>query len=361
MKVLITGAAGNLGSILARYLLLQGSDQLRLMVFHRAVAGDLVVPGRSEIVHADLGKRETLGPAVKGIDVIVHFAGVLFKAHPERFLPTTNTSYFRNLVDAANEHRVRKLILISFPHVEGPTTFDNPARGRLDGHPISWHAKTRLEEERYLFANIPTPVSLRVGMVYGRGVLMIDAAQWLAKRRLLGVWKEPTQIHLISMEDFCVACASAISNDHATGIYHVGDEERITLQEFLDLACQQWGSAPPWRMPLPLIYTAARLCEIYSQLTGAPSPLTRDFLDIGRVAVEPAGDRTAVLVKFAASRAPRPETALEAFPREPFAHGLQMQAQFPGNLRRRATAGLRLLHTAKGVVGDHALTSNPST
>ena len=124
MKVLITGAAGNLGSILARHLLAQGSDQLRLMVFHRAVAGDLVVPGRSEIVHADLGKRETLGPAVKGIDVIIHFAGVLFKAHPEQFLSTTNTAYFRNLVDAANEHGVRKLILISFPHVEGPTTFD---------------------------------------------------------------------------------------------------------------------------------------------------------------------------------------------------------------------------------------------
>jgi nucleoside-diphosphate-sugar epimerase len=283
MKVLITGAAGNLGTILARHLLAQGSDQLRLMVFHRAVAGDLVVPGRSEIVHADLGKRETLGPAVKGIDVIVHFAGVLFKAHPERFLPTTNTAYFRNLVDAANEHGVRKVILISFPHVEGPTTFDNPARGRLDGRPISWHAKTRLEEEQYLFANVQTPVSLRVGMVYGRGILMIDAARWLAKRRLLGVWKDPTQIHLISKEDFCVACASAISNDHATGIYHVGDEGKITLQEFLDLACEQWGTAQPWRMPLPLIYTAARLCEIYSRLTGAPSPLTRDFTDTGRV------------------------------------------------------------------------------
>jgi nucleoside-diphosphate-sugar epimerase len=283
MKVLITGAAGNLGSILARHLLAQSSDELRLMVFRRDVADDLKVPGRSEIVRADLGKRETLVPAVNGTDVIVHFAGVLFKAHPERFLPTTNTTYLRNLVDAANDHGVRKIILISFPHVEGPTTFDNPARGRLDGCPISWHAKTRLEEEQYLFANALAPVSLRVGMVYGRGILMIEAARWLAKRRLLGVWREPTQIHLISKDDFCAACASSISNEQAAGIYHVGDEGRITLQEFLDLACRQWGSALPWRMPLPLIYTSARLCEIYSQLTGAPSPLTRDFLDIGRV------------------------------------------------------------------------------
>jgi hypothetical protein len=30
-------------------------------------------------------------------------------------------------------------------------------------------------------------------MVYGRGVLMIDAAHWLAKRHLLAVWREPTR------------------------------------------------------------------------------------------------------------------------------------------------------------------------
>jgi nucleoside-diphosphate-sugar epimerase len=41
--------------------------------------------------------------------------------------------------------------------------------GRLDGNPISVHARTRLEEEKYLFNEIEKPVSLRVGMVYGKG------------------------------------------------------------------------------------------------------------------------------------------------------------------------------------------------
>jgi hypothetical protein len=36
-------------------------------------------------------------------------------------------------------------------------------------------------------------------------------------------------------------------------------------------------------MPLWLIYTAAEACELYSKLTGSASPLTRDFIDIGRV------------------------------------------------------------------------------
>jgi nucleoside-diphosphate-sugar epimerase len=283
MKILITGAAGNLGSLLARYLLCRETGQLRLMIFRRDVPEDLKIPGKTEIIRADLLERKSLTAAVKGIDVIVHFAGVLFKANPEQFLRTTNTVYFKNLVDAAKENGVRKIILISFPHVEGPTSIESPAKGKLDGTPISVHAQTRLEEEKYLFANAPEPVSLRVGMVYGRGILMIDAARWLAKRRLLGVWKDRTQIHLISKDDFCAACTATITNSAASGIYHIGDEGNVSLQEFLELACHQWGVGRPWVMPLWLIYAAAGLCEFYSKITGSLSPLMRDFIDIGRV------------------------------------------------------------------------------
>jgi hypothetical protein len=112
---------------------------------------------------------------------------------------------------------------------------------------------------------------------------MIDAARWLAQRRLLGVWKERTQIHLISKEDFCAACTAAITNSAASGIYHLGDEGNVSLQEFLELACRQWNVGRPWTMPLWLIYTAAELCELSSKITGSLSPLTRDFIDIGRV------------------------------------------------------------------------------
>jgi nucleoside-diphosphate-sugar epimerase len=283
MKILVTGAAGNLGSLLASHLLSQETGQLRLMVFRRDVPVDLKIPGRTEIIRADLLERKSLTAAVKGIDVIVHFAGVLFKANPEKFLGTTNTIYFKNLVDVAKENGVQRIILISFPHVEGPTSVEKPASGRLDGTPISIHARTRLEEERYLFSNVSKPISLRVGMVYGRGILMIDAARWLAQRRLLGVWKDRTQIHLISKDDFCAACSAAITNSAASGIYHIGDEGNVSLEEFLELACHQWGVGRPWTMPLWLIYTAAELCEIYSKITGSLSPLTRDFVDIGRV------------------------------------------------------------------------------
>jgi len=283
LKILVTGAAGNLGSILSRHFLARPGLKLRLMIHHRDVAADLRANENSEVIRADLSDPDSLHKAVEGVDQIVHFAGVLFKANPQRFLQITNTVYFRNLVTAAREHGVRKVILISFPHVEGPTSFDQPASGRLDGNPISVHARTRLEEERVLFSSVDQPISLRVGMVYGRGILMIDAARWLAARRLLGVWKQPTPIHLISQDDFCAACMAAIENPNSKGIYHIGDEGINHLQDFLALACKQWGYPSPWTMPLWLIYSAAGLCELYSSISGSAAPLTRDFIDIGRV------------------------------------------------------------------------------
>ncbi|MDA0350587.1 MAG: hypothetical protein O3A10_00045 [Chloroflexi bacterium] len=182
---------------------------------------------------------------------------------------------------------MRRVVLISFPHVEGPTSPEHPATGRLDGNPISAHARTRLEEERLLIerteGSATEPVVLRVGMVYGRGILMVDGARWLARHRLLGVWRDPTSIQLISTDDYLAATTAAALRPGIRGIYHIGDEHPITLQEFLDEACDVWGVRRPWRMPVWLIRLAAGLCEVGATVLRKPSPLTREFVEIGRV------------------------------------------------------------------------------
>src|SRR5213594_1660652 len=147
--ILITGAAGNLGSLLARHLT-PGGHALRLMYHRKPLPEDIVRAPNVSTVHADLGDPGTLPAAVSGAGVAVHFAGVLFAPRPERFLPETNTRWFSNLLTAALEAQVEKVILISFPHVEGPTSVERPATGRLDRRPISVHAQTRLQEERDL-------------------------------------------------------------------------------------------------------------------------------------------------------------------------------------------------------------------
>ncbi|MFH2095288.1 MAG: NAD(P)-dependent oxidoreductase [Bacteroidota bacterium] len=283
--VLITGAAGNLGSLLACHMAGLQDIQLRLMIHRKNLPDSLKEIPASNIFRADLSDPSSLDDSLRGTDAVIHFAGVLFKHKPEKFLPLTNTVYFKNLLDKAIEHGVKRVILISFPHVEGETTPDAPAVGKINAKPSSVHATTRLEEEKYLFSMQQKhdfeAVSLRVGMVYGRGILMIDGARWFAKYKLLGVWRKPTWIHLVSTRDFLESCKSALLNEKVKGIYHIGDEGIQTLQDFLDLACMQWGYKKPWRMSVGLIMTAARIFEFWSFVFGTRSPLTRDFIRIG--------------------------------------------------------------------------------
>jgi nucleoside-diphosphate-sugar epimerase len=283
---LITGAAGNLGSLLARHLIAQGHP-LRLMYHRKPLSAALANAPQVSCVQADLGTPGTLAAAVRGVACVVHLAGVLFAPRPERFLPITNTQWFSNLVDASLAARVERVVLASFPQVEGTTSVEEPATGRLDRRPISVHAQTRLEAERLLMertrGTATTPVVLRLGMVYGRGILMIDAARSLARHRLLCVWRQPTLIQLVSTVDYLRATEAAILTPGAHGIYHVGDEQPVTLQHFLDEACDAWGYPRPLRVPVGLAYLAASLCELFASVAGTKSPLTRDFIRLGRV------------------------------------------------------------------------------
>lgn len=285
-RVAITGAAGNLGGLLAQGM--KDLDvNLNLLIHKKDVSENFKGKDNVSIYKVDLKQKETLRQAIENVDVIVHFAGVLFKANPEKFLPETNTQYFKNLLDVAIEQNVKRIILISFPHVEGENTPDNPATGILTGNPESMHAKTRLEEEKLLFLYGEKHgfevVSLRVGMVYGEGILMIDAGQWFARHYLLGIWKKPTYIHLISKVDFVDAVIAAALKPDIKGIYHIGDEGMQTLQEFLDDITVYKGNHRPWRMPVWMIMTAARGFELFSSIFNTQSPLTIDFIKIGMV------------------------------------------------------------------------------
>ena len=284
--MLITGAAGNMGTLLSRHLAGR-VPRLRLMYHRTPLAADLIRANGVEPVQADFNDMRTIAAAVKSVDVVVHFAGVLFAPRPERFLPITNVRWFEQLLEAALCAKVGKIILASFPQVEGPTSFDQPATGRLDREPVSVHARTRLEEERLLIArtarSATVPVVLRFGLVYGRDVLLIEAARRLARRGLLGVWREPTVLQLIAVADYLQATEAAIRHPAAAGIYHVGDEQPITIQEFLDGLCEEWGYRRPWRVPMWSVQAGAAACELFALVAGTRAPLTRDIVALGRV------------------------------------------------------------------------------
>jgi nucleoside-diphosphate-sugar epimerase len=79
-----------------------------------------------------------------------------------------------------------------------------------------------------------TPVVLRVGAVYGPGILMLEAARKLMRWRLMAVWRRPTWLHLIALPDLLTGIQAAVEKQGLEGIYPLCDDRPITLQDFLD-------------------------------------------------------------------------------------------------------------------------------
>ncbi|MEW2513130.1 NAD(P)-dependent oxidoreductase [Streptomyces sp. NPDC046870] len=110
--ILLTGAAGGLGTLM-RSLLPEYGYTLRLFDM-RPVEGE---PGA---ITADLGDKEALREAVRGVDAILHLAGISLEAPFEKIL-RSNIEGTYNLYEAARLAGVPRIVFASSNHAVGFT------------------------------------------------------------------------------------------------------------------------------------------------------------------------------------------------------------------------------------------------
>jgi dihydroflavonol-4-reductase len=113
--ILVTGATGHIGNVLIRNLLDKG-EKVRALVWHdedTTSIKDLDV----EQVNGDVLDRDSLSPAMSGVDSVFHLAGII------SILPGKNPSLWkvnvegtRNVLKAALRAGVRRLIYTSSIH-----------------------------------------------------------------------------------------------------------------------------------------------------------------------------------------------------------------------------------------------------
>lgn len=285
MRIAIAGASGNLGVFLARFL----SDlphELVLLTHKSGLPRDLASRKNVSMSKIDLVDPSSLHGCCKDGDCVVSMAGVLFKGGPEKFLPVTNSEYVANLAGEAAAAGVKKFLLLSFPHVEGETFPDAPAPGQMpDKTPEMIHARTRLEGERRLIAIGKTSgmkvLILRAGVVYGKGLKLIESARRMMRWKCLAVWRKPTWVHLIHIADLLEVIRLGIEDPDLDGILNVADDQPLLLQDFLDALAKHWGYSRPLRLPEPFFFAAAHGFDLVSRISGCAVPLNPDILRMG--------------------------------------------------------------------------------
>ncbi len=152
MHILVTGAAGYIGSIVTEVLMDQGHS---VVAFDNLQAGhrEAVHPG-AEFVQADLADQEALNQVFRehSLDAVVHMAAEALvsvsMSNPRRFF-STNVRGGMNLLDAMLSHRVQRIIFSSTAAVYGEPS-EVPVSEDALLRPINSYGESKLMFERIL-------------------------------------------------------------------------------------------------------------------------------------------------------------------------------------------------------------------
>ena len=173
MRLLVTGGAGYIGSVVAHQLLRRGDDVTVLDSLargHRAA-----VPEGAALAEVDLLDRDAVKGALegKGFEGVLHFAALALVAesvdHPERYY-RTNVLGTLNLLEAMRDAGITRLVFSSTCATYGEPE-EVPIHERVAERPVNPYGNSKLAVDRLLGDFCPAhglgAVSLRYFNVAG--------------------------------------------------------------------------------------------------------------------------------------------------------------------------------------------------
>jgi UDP-glucose 4-epimerase len=234
MKVLLTGAFGNIGTSTLEELI-KGGHQVRCFDLKTKTnlrrARD--IRRQAETVLGDLRNKEDVALAVQGQDVVVHLAfviptlsatGVGSEEDPE-WAREINVGGTRNLIEAiqAQPHPA-KFLFASSLHIYGRTNDQPPPRLITDPpHPIEHYAHHKVECERMVRESGLTWTIFRLAAALPMR-LILDPG-------MFGVPLE-NRIEFVHSKDVGLAITNALKIDQAWGrIWHIGGGPQCQLYQ----------------------------------------------------------------------------------------------------------------------------------
>jgi nucleoside-diphosphate-sugar epimerase len=163
MNILVTGATGFIG----RHLV--GALSKTYSVRCLARKSSDITPLKDlnvEVAYGDLLLKESLGPALDGIDLVYHLAGEVYSRKKSDYYKG-NVLATQNLLEACKEKGIKRIIFLSSVGVYKPTTKETLLTEESECEPLTIYGKTKLEAERLIKkSNIPW-IIIRAPVIFG--------------------------------------------------------------------------------------------------------------------------------------------------------------------------------------------------
>ncbi len=242
-SVLITGGSGYFGTILAEQALLRG-DAVRILDLNAPAP----VLARADFVAGDVRDPETVRAACDGVDVVFHNVAQVPLAKDRALFDEVNVGGTANVLVAARDARVAKVVHTSSSAVYGIPSH-NPVTDRTPLRPLEAYGRAKLRAELACHDAIAAGLDVtivRPRTVLGLGrlgvmALLFDFVADGAPVFVLGGGHNRYQlVHAADLADACLRAADRAG----PSVYNVGARTfgtiRETLQALVDHA--QTGS-----------------------------------------------------------------------------------------------------------------------
>jgi nucleoside-diphosphate-sugar epimerase len=238
--VLVTGGSGYFGSVLAEQAVTAG-DRVRVFDLNPPDAGTDV-----EYVAGDIRDREALTTACKGIDVVLHNVAQVPLARDRELFESVNVVGTANLLLAAREAGVGKVVHTSSSAVFGiPET--NPVTETTPCRPLEAYGRAKLEAELLCHEAVENGLDvtiIRPRTILGHGRLGIMAVlfEFVADGApvfVLGTGDNRYQ--LVHASDLADACLRAAGRAGAA-VYNIGTTQFGTMRETLQALVDHAGT-----------------------------------------------------------------------------------------------------------------------
>lgn len=243
-RILVTGGAGYIGSVLVRILLEQG-HQVRVidnLMYGGESIIDLLEHPNFEFVKGDIRNREDLEKAVKDIYAVAHLAAIVGDpacAKDPELTREINTAGSELLYDVANEAGVQRFIFAStcsnYGKMDDPSQFVTETSKLA---PVSLYAETKVAYEKFLLgqdkSSSAKPTCLRFSTVYGLSprvrfdLTVNEFTKELALDRKLIIFGEQfwrPYCHVRDLARSVMMCIEAPAEKVAFNVFNVGNTE----------------------------------------------------------------------------------------------------------------------------------------
>ena len=262
-KILVSGGAGYIGSVLVRLLIEKGYHVRVIdnLSFGGEPILDLLNHDRFEFVKGDVRNEADVRKAVEGIDYVAHLASIVGDpacAQQPDLARSTNEEGSKLFYTIANEMGVKRFVFAStcsnYGKMEDPNSFVTETSKLA---PVSLYAETKVAVEQFLMSqprsNSCKPTSLRFSTVYGLSqrprfdLTVNEFTKELAMGRELVIFGEQfwrPYCHVVDLSRSVIAVMEAEESKVAFDVFNVGDtKENYQKQMIVDEIKKQLPNA----------------------------------------------------------------------------------------------------------------------